>query len=876
MVLAIGAAHLSRRTKVALSAEGYYSSAMKLVDEILKTSSIASLPLDVGDEQLKLDQLKPRQELEPPTNVTSAIHLFRLARFNSEIKCVLYCVDRQYPPYTQPMVVDAESWRVDILSRLRQWKHNIPRHPEGSPGHYISTLCEIKYHELTMLILRPSPRIQNPDKASLRECFQSALTCTELYHSLYVANSLQYGWLSIHSLFLCVMAMFYCVWKPSEIVKEEDFDTVIRALKVASDILSAIGEHWPEAKRSRDILDRISTATIRRFTQHLNKRGPLPTPQESRTSVEVASNLSSEPVMDWSDMGQSWSGTSPVQFRDEGMINTPFAMNYGANDKSFMSADIMSYFLGSSADATMGPNDFVHVMDDAPNYFVGISRVELAYIRDRYSMAATTGFPDQADAVEKTEHDLELDASQHAIDRRSGHDTTKYVTDARLNRGNDARGHCRYEGSKNIQDSRTNTTAERVPNVAAASSLANPGPPPDGGLWAWLCVLGTFLVVMNTWGVINSFGVFQSYYVKALDRAPSDISWIGSINVFLLFFIGTFTGRLTDAGFFRPLSISGAILTVTGTLTTSACTKYWQIFLAQGVCVGIGSGCLFCPAVAIVSTYFNKRRSLAIGITACGSGVGGILYPVLVRQLLPRVGFGWTMRTIGFVQGGGLAIAVAILRPRVLPRKTGQFVEWSAFRELEYTSYACGSVLCLMGAYFAFFFVAAYARDIQGMSYTNSLNLVMMMSGVGMVGRLLLTHLADRFGNLTVFVPTAGAGALLLFSWIAVSSPAGVYVWASFSGMATGGIQSLFPSALASLTSDPQKQGTRIGMVFTIVSFAGLIGPPIGGALISAVGGSYVGAQAFAGTSLSLGMAFMMTAREVKRRKKGQDMWMKV
>lgn len=138
---------------------------------------------------------------------------------------------------------------------------------------------------------------------------------------------------------------------------------------------------------------------------------------------------------------------------------------------------------------------------------------------------------------------------------------------------------------------------------------------------------------MLTRGVINSFGVFQSYYVKALDRAPSDISWIGSINVFLLFFIGTFTGRLTDAGFFRPLSISGAILTVTGTLTTSACTKYWQIFLAQGVCVGIDSGCLFCPAVAIVSTYFNKRRSLAIGITTCGSGVGGILYPVLVRQL---------------------------------------------------------------------------------------------------------------------------------------------------------------------------------------------------------------------------------------------------
>ncbi|KAF4880016.1 MFS transporter asaE [Colletotrichum siamense] len=478
--------------------------------------------------------------------------------------------------------------------------------------------------------------------------------------------------------------------------------------------------------------------------------------------------------------------------------------------------------------------------------------------------------------MEKTEHYLQQDASQDATDRRSGRDTTKYVTNPRSDHGIDARGNFRNEESNYVQDRRTSTIAERVPSVAASSSLAHPGPPPDGGLWAWLCVLGKFLIVMNTWGVVNSFGVFQSYYVTALDRPPSDISWIGSINVFLLFFIGTFTGRLTDAGFFRPLSISGAILTAGGTLATSACTKYWQIFLAQGICVGIGSGCLFCPAVAIVSTYFNKRRSLAIGITACGSGVGGIVYPMLVRQLLPRVGFGWTMRTIGIVQGGGLAIAVAIIRPRVRPRKTGQLVEWSAFCELEYTSYACGSVLCLMGAYVTFFFVAAYARDIQGMSYTNSLNLVMMMNGIGMVGRLLLTHLADRLGNLTVFVPTAGAGALLVYSWVAVSSPAGVYAWASFSGMATGGVQSLFPSALASLTSDPQKQGTRIGMIFTIVSFAGLIGPPIGGALISAAGGSYVGAQVFAGTCLSLGMAFMMAAREIKRRKKGQDMWVKV
>lgn len=52
---------------------------------------------------------------------------------------------------------------------------------------------------------------------------------------------------------------------------------------------------------------------------------------------------------------------------------------------------------------------------------------------------------------------------------------------------------------------------------------------------------------------MNSFGVFQTYYVDFLGRSTSDISWIGSIQVFLTFFIGTFTGRLTDAGYFRPV-----------------------------------------------------------------------------------------------------------------------------------------------------------------------------------------------------------------------------------------------------------------------------------------------------------------------------------
>lgn len=81
-----------------------------------------------------------------------------------------------------------------------------------------------------------------------------------------------------------------------------------------------------------------------------------------------------------------------------------------------------------------------------------------------------------------------------------------------------------------------------ISNTLSRTSTIDPGPPPDGGLQAWTQALMGHLVVFNTWGYINSFGVFQTYYVSALNQTPSAISWLGSIQIFLLFAIGSVSG----------------------------------------------------------------------------------------------------------------------------------------------------------------------------------------------------------------------------------------------------------------------------------------------------------------------------------------------
>lgn len=90
------------------------------------------------------------------------------------------------------------------------------------------------------------------------------------------------------------------------------------------------------------------------------------------------------------------------------------------------------------------------------------------------------------------------------------------------------------------------------------------------------------------------------------------------------------------------------------------------------------------------------------------------------------------------------------------------------------------------------------------------------------------------------------------------------YVWVVFFGFFGASIQGLFPSSLASLTGDPSKTGTRIGMVFTIVSTACLTGPPLAGKLIALEGGAYAAVAGWGGACLVLGAAILVAARGLK------------
>ncbi|KAK2004319.1 major facilitator superfamily transporter [Colletotrichum falcatum] len=362
--------------------------------------------------------------------------------------------------------------------------------------------------------------------------------------------------------------------------------------------------------------------------------------------------------------------------------------------------------------------------------------------------------------------------------------------------------------------------------------------PMDQGVVAWLQVLGSWILFANTWGLTNSFGVFQAYYSNELlpDTNPSTIAWIGSTQIFLMMLIGVCAGWLFDAGYLRFILICGTAMTSSGLFMLSLCTQYWQILLAQACCVGIGSVLLGLTCVAVIPLYFRRRRMMAIGIAATGSSLAGIVYPVMERRLIVSIGFPWAVRVFALIVTGSLLVCIAIMRLRPNLKRRGALFRLGHFRDTPYVAFCIAFALMIGSVYVPFFYVDAYAIRL-GVDPDTSFYLLSAMNAASLFGRLAPNWLADKYGGMNIMLPGCIGSAIMLFLFRFAHDLPGLIATSIVYGFISGGMVSLPPATIANLTDDLSEYGTRMGMGYTIASFGALVGNPIAGAAQRPQGG---------------------------------------
>lgn len=419
---------------------------------------------------------------------------------------------------------------------------------------------------------------------------------------------------------------------------------------------------------------------------------------------------------------------------------------------------------------------------------------------------------------------------------------------------------------------------EREPSTPSEKGCNDLEPAPDGGTQSWLVAAGGACVFFSALGFSNSFGVFEEYYLahQLQGETANKVAWIGSMATFLQFAIGAIGGPLFDrfgawvrSVLSRSLVLQKhtnihqvirptAVVYVFAIMMTSLCTKYWQFMLAQGILLGISMGFLQFPAMAAVTQYFDKKRAAALGLVTAGSSIGGVVIPIALSKMLndTSLGFGWSVRVMGFVLVPLLGFASLTVRPRLPPRKTTFFVG-AAFKDLRYDLIVAAFFFMLIAMFAPLFYIPTYAVS-RGVEATLASYLLAIVNAASTFGRIIPGVLADKFGRLNVFVIGGLATGIVVFCFNEPTSTAGLVVYSIVVGFSSGTIISGCAAALTVCIKNPQEAGAYIGMGMAVASVAALIGPPVNGALVDRYGGFsqmsiFSGVMCLAGGFIALG-----------------------
>ncbi|KAI0675763.1 major facilitator superfamily domain-containing protein [Trametes maxima] len=402
-------------------------------------------------------------------------------------------------------------------------------------------------------------------------------------------------------------------------------------------------------------------------------------------------------------------------------------------------------------------------------------------------------------------------------------------------------------GSVNKSDASTTVQESSDPVSVAGEIMPPAGEPvpdldvPEGGRAAWCTVAGAFLVQVCGFGYTGSFGVYQDYYTRVylVNESSSAISWIGSINGFVVISSGLIVGRLFDRGYFYHLLYGGSLLLSFSLFMLSLAKpdKYYQILLSQGIGVALGAGMVYIPSVAVLSQYFHKRRALAMTIVASGSSLGSIIHPIMLNNTLNKLGFGSAARANAGMISGLLVIACVLMRTRKQQLKTPPNLWVSAKRfskDGAYVFATIGMTTFALGLYFPLFYIQLDSVK-HGLSDTFSFYSLVILNVSSFFGRLSPGFVAHVLGVGNMTVASTFVCAILIFGMIGLGSLASVVVIGVIYGFFAGVYITMLAPLLALLTDDMSELGVRIGIAFGFYGKYGTLvaGTPIDGALLT-------------------------------------------
>jgi MFS family permease len=364
----------------------------------------------------------------------------------------------------------------------------------------------------------------------------------------------------------------------------------------------------------------------------------------------------------------------------------------------------------------------------------------------------------------------------------------------------------------------------------------------SGGFYpGWLVHAGLFLCAAVVIGSsAYTFGLFVVPVTEELgiSRANMNNGYIGLLLGVAL--ISPFVGRLLDKFSARLVIVSGAFAYALGLAALTLTESPLVLLLIMLVPVAYGyAACGTLSVNTVIVRWFKRRRGTALGVMAVSTSTGGFLFAPLTAMLIES--FDWRMALL--INSGIAVLAISsmtLLVIRNFPRGTepGYDKEFNAAsntderaveehkhervwtyaellrnRNFWFLTLAIGLMLGSDQAMITA--KVPYLMDI-GIDMQSAAFIVSCMTASAICGKLLVGYLADKVDLRYVFYGVALCHVALQMVYIAAPGYWTLLFFATFFGIAIGGVFPVWSTMLAWIFGT-KNYGTVMG-VMTIVT----------------------------------------------------------
>ncbi|KAF2623981.1 putative MFS monocarboxylate transporter [Macroventuria anomochaeta] len=345
-------------------------------------------------------------------------------------------------------------------------------------------------------------------------------------------------------------------------------------------------------------------------------------------------------------------------------------------------------------------------------------------------------------------------------------------------------------------------------------------PPVDRGKDAWLFLLSAFILEILVWGFPFAYGIFQEYYTSHPPfEGEHNIAIIGTCAMGLMYLSSPLVfGMLAwYPKLRRPCILIGLIIMCLSLGLSSLSTTVPHLIASQGVFYAIGGALCYSPAITFMDEWFVKRKGMAFGMMWAGTGLGGVILPLLLQFLLNKYGFRTTLRVWAVVLFAATAPLYMFLKPRLPVAQTTNHRAFNLFflKNKSFLLLQLGNILEGFGYFVPSIYLPTYAKSLGASNSVSALTLI-LINIAAVFGCVVMGWIVDRWHITTcIFVSTVGSTLSVFLLWGFSTHLSLLLVFCVMYGLFAGSYTTTYPGIMKVVSKNQQTADPT--MVFAVL-----------------------------------------------------------